>query len=655
MHKTVLSLTAAAAIGTVLQADSVLLESLTVTSTPLQSSELTAPEAVEIYTASDIGRAHVQSLYEFLGQQSSLITMPSYGNPATQKLDLHGYGIGNGYQNIVITLDGRRLNNVDMVPQLLSAISPTDIARIEIIKGGGIVEGGDGANAGVINIITKQGGGSSVTLYGGAYDTYSGAFHTSNSGARYSVSASGELYRTGGTRHINALQERDTQRLGNGALDLTLTPTETLELRLGVQTSRNDLNYGGPMTLQEYNADPAQPGSGYGYGAAPSHQKYDSDTVSAGLTYEIGEQWSLNLDAFEERKKSDFVTYGSVFHYDYLSLNAAAEYREGGFDFVFGGNLFDGTRDSGGNSYALANETTKNNAALYAMAQYRTGAHTLKAGYRFEQVTYDYSDVNTSLDKAKELHGVELGYNYRIDAERSLFVNYAHAYQAPDLDRFFVADYSTSPATSAFNGFIEPMTSDTVTVGYTALTATNKLKLSAYYTALENEIYYYSDPGYIASANTNIDRSHKYGLDLYDAFVVDPTLNFAVNYNYVQAIIDRETHNGEAFDGKTLPGVSNHNLKLLVNYLPTEQTTVTLAYTLRSDAYAMDDFGNRFSQKQESYESADLAFTYEQDSYTLFAKINNILNRANGLWIQEDAIYPVNFTTTAIAGLTLKY
>jgi len=82
--------------------------------------------------------------------------MPTFGSPFTQKLDMRGYGIGNGYQNIVIRVNGRKLNNVDMVPQLLSSISPNQIEKIEIIKSSGIVEGGDGANAGVINIITKK-------------------------------------------------------------------------------------------------------------------------------------------------------------------------------------------------------------------------------------------------------------------------------------------------------------------------------------------------------------------------------------------------------------------------------------------------------------------------------------------------------------------
>ncbi len=53
--------------------------------------------------------------------------------------------------------------------------------------------------------------------------------------------------------------------------------------------------------------------------------------------------------------------------------------------------------------------------------------------------------------------------------------------------------------------------------------------------------------------------------------------------------------------------------------------------------------------------TTDISITYAKKSWEVFAKINNIFNQSNGLWIKDDNIYPINFTTTAIAGFTLKY
>lgn len=649
MKKTVLSL---AAITAVLSAKEVTLEALTVTSTPLHDTELNAPGAVEVYTAEDIEKSHARSLYAFINQQTSIIAMPSFGNPMAQKLDLHGYGLENGYQNIVVTLNGRRLNNIDMVPQLLSAIAPSDIERLEIVKGGGIVLGGDGANAGAINIITKNDDTKSVSFYGGPYNTYDGTFRAGYSSERLSVSVSGEAYHTDGTRHIDAEQNRDEQKRVNGNFALTLTPNDMTEMRLGAQSSRIDATYGSALTQFEYDRNPAQPGAN----PAPSVQQYDTDAFNAGITLAPTQRLSFNLDASVEKKTSDYAipayAYQSSADYDYRSATLSADYTLGGLQLTVGGDLFDGSRDNGATAYAIANETSKTNVAGFALAQYRTGAHTFKAGARYSQVTYDYSDANNSLNQSDHLYGVEAGYNYGLSDTSSVFFSYAHAFQSPDIDRFFNRDYTGAVT---FNGFIDPMTSDSFTVGYTALSAANKLKFSAYYIALHDEIYYYSDPSYVASKNTNIDRSHKYGFDLYDKWMLSKRVALSLNYNYVQAIIDDEVQNGEDYSGNELPGVSNHNLKIGLSVLPTDALTFTLTHTYRSSAYALNDFNNHFSQRQQPYNSTDVSLTFAKASYELFAKINNLFDNANGLWVQDDAIYPVNFTTTALAGAKLKF
>ena len=246
---------------------------------------------------------------------------------------------------------------------------------------------------------------------------------------------------------------------------------------------------------------------------------------------------------------------------------------------------------------------------------------------------------------------VELGVNYTLSKHDSLYANYSHGYQTASLDRLF--SY-TNPATG-YMGYIEPSQSNNYSIGYNNIQKNNKLKISAYYIDLKNEIYYYSDPSYVNSKNTNIDKSHKYGLDVYDKYIVSREFNVAVNYNYVQAIIDEEVQNGENYSNNELPGVSNHNVKATFSYLPNEFFTIAFTQLYRSSAYAAEDFHNNFSQTQEAYASTDIAATYAKDNWEVFAKINNLFNQSNGLWVRDDAVYPVNYTTTAMAGFKLKY
>ena len=387
----------------------------------------------------------------------------------------------------------------------------------------------------------------------------------------------------------------------------------------------------------------------------PSQQKYDSNVADLGFTYELSTSWVLHADGSHEKKKSEYVTYNSIAHYTYDSINAGIDFSSDLLELTFGFDGFKGERENGDSPYSLANTTEKNSGAAYLMSQWRFGSSTLKAGARYEEVTYHYNDVDKSLEQSNDLWGAELGYNYAVSKTNSAFISYAHSYQAPDIDRFFAPDYSTNPASVQFNGFIDPMKADTVTVGYSYILPSNKLKFSVYYADLKDEIYYYSDPGYIHSANTNIDKSHKYGLDLYDKWIINSTWNLAFNYNYVKAVIDEEQQNGEDYAGNELPGVPNHSVKVAFSFLPDEYSNITLSQIYRSEAYAADDFNNNFTQKQDAFYSTNLSGTYARDNYEVFAKINNLFNQKNGLWVQDDTIYPVNFTTSAIVGLKLKY
>lgn len=356
------------------------------------------------------------------------------------------------------------------------------------------------------------------------------------------------------------------------------------------------------------------------------------------------DETTFKIDASHEKKLSAYAGSDPAY-YDYNSAKASFEYEKQNLDFIIGADIFDGERTGG----YYRSKLDKNNLAAFATLQYRLNSDTFKLGYRTETISYKYDKDATHLTQNDTKYGVEIGYNRQLDSLQSLFANYSHAFTAPVIDAFFDLN------TGAFNGFISPMDTDSYTLGYNNIQKENKFKLSIYYIDLTNEIYLDPTNGYFGT-NTNIDKSHKYGLDVYDKYIFNQNISAALNYNYVQAIIDREkSYDGTNYAGKELPGVSNHTIKATLNYLPNEATTLSLIETYRSEAYAANDFSNNFSQKQDPYMTTDISATYSKKSWEIFAKINNLFNQKNGLWIQDNAIYPVNFTTTAIAGFKLKY
>jgi iron complex outermembrane recepter protein len=611
----------------------VVLEPLSITSTAIKTDELRSTDAVEIYTQEDIEKAHVQNIYEFLNSRTSIIATPSYGNPFNQKIDMRGYG-NDGYQNIVVTINGRKMNNVDMVPAMLSSISPSSVKKIEIIKSSGIVVGGDGANAGVINIVTKQNNDKEVSFYLGTHGAADASFYLGHKGEKLSISASGEAQKNAGTRDIDAAGNKDENKFSTGSLNLSYLATDALELSFGASFARTDVIYGGGLTEDEYNDDPSQAGSW------STQQKYDSDVLSAGIKYYINDALSINANVNREKKKSNYITYSSVYNYDYKSLSASVDYATDNLSIKVGVDGFDG----GVTNSKI--DATKKNQAGFIMSQFKLDTLTLKAGYRYETIEFDKKGGE---NETENLHGIELGINQTLNKNSSVFFNYAHSYQSASLDRLFKF------SDGSFTGYVNPSQAHNYTLGYNHITKTNKFKAAIYYIDLKNEIYYYADPTFTNSRNTNIDKSHKYGLDLSDQFLINEQFNIVLNYNYVQAIIDAEEENGNDYAGNKLPGVSDHNVKATLGYTPNEFTTVSLTQIYRSQAYAANDFNNNFSQKQDPYMSTDISVTYAKKTWEVFAKINNIFNQSNGLWIKDDNIYPINFTTTAIAGLKLKF
>lgn len=611
----------------------VVLEPLTITSTAIKTDELKSTDTVEIYTQDDIEKAHVQNLYEFLNSKTSIVATPSYGNPFNQKLDMRGFG-NNGYENIVITINGRRMNNIDMVPAMLSSISPSSIKKIEIIKSSGIVVGGDGANAGVINIITKQSNDKEVSFYLGTNGVADSSFYLGHKDEKLYISASGEAQKDSGTRDIDSNGNTNENKFSTGNLNLAYQVTDALELSLGATFARTNVIYGGSLTEDQYNSNPSQKGSW------SVEQEYDSDVLSAGMNYYINDNLTINTTLNRERKKSNYITYSNVYNYDYKSFSASVDYASDALSLKVGVDGFDGKLSTSGA------DLTKKNLAGFIMSQFKVDDITLKAGYRYETTAFD----NDSGDNESEaLHGVELGINKMLSKNSSVLFNYAHSYQSSALDRLFTL------STGTYNGYVSPSQAHNYTLGYNYITKTNKFKASIYYIDLKDEIYYYADPTHTNSKNTNIDKSHKYGLDLSDTFLISNEFNVVLNYNYVQAIIDEEKENGEDYSGNKLPGVSDHNVKASLSYTPNEATTLVLTQIYRSEAYAANDFNNNFSQKQDAYNSTDLSTTYAKKSWEVFAKISNLFNQKNALWIADDRIYPVNFTTTATVGFKLKY
>ena len=647
MKKINVSLVASFLIATNLYSNETKLETVTISANPIETDEKKATFATEVYTKKDIEQSKSKDIYDFLASQTSVNVMPNFGNKFSQSLDIRGYGIENGYQNIAVVVNGRRLNNIDMVPQLLSSIPLESIEKIEILKGSGSVKYGDGANAGVISITTDKKNSNYLKAYLGNNTSKDGAASFGYGNEYIIANAYVDYNSTDGSIKDNR-GNSDENNIRNMNFSVVFTPIEELELSLSRTYSNMTTNYARPISLKQYNEDPNRT-SGF------NKQYFSSYVTTAGARYDFNQNFFIDATFSDEDKISKFGTSPDT-QYDYKSFASTFNYRSDIFKGTAGVDGFKGDRFNFASSFGTPeNTTSKNNLAMFTSLEINPiDDLTFSAGARKEKVEYKYEPQNgMDLNQKDRLNAYDFGVNYALTQNQSIFANYNRGFQAPDIDRFFSTDWTTMATT--FNGFIEPAKVNTYTLGYNNFQENNKLKIALFRANLKNEIYFYNTGNWmIPSYNTNIDKSHKYGLEVYDKFLINENLYTSLNYSYIKAKIDRENEGNGVYDGKDLPGVSKHNLTLGLGYDFYKFSTF-LSHSYKSSAYAINDFKNDFKQKQEAYHSTDFSVSFKHKELEIFGKIQNLFDQKNGLWVQDDSIYPVNFERTFFAGMKVSF
>ena len=647
MKKINVSLVASFLIATNLYSNETKLETVTISANPIETDEKKATFATEIYTKKDIEQSKSKDIYDFLASQTSVNVMPNFGNKFSQSLDIRGYGIENGYQNIAVVVNGRRLNNIDMVPQLLSSIPLESIEKIEILKGSGSVKYGDGANAGVISITTDKKNSNYLKAYLGNNTSKDGAASFGYGNEYIIANAYVDYNSTDGSIKDNR-GNSDENNIRNMNFSVVFTPIEELELSLSRTYSNMTTNYARPISLKQYNEDPNRT-SGF------NKQYFSSYVTTAGARYDFNQNFFIDATFSDEDKISKFGTSPDT-QYDYKSFASTFNYRSDIFKGTAGVDGFKGDRFNFASSFGTPeNTTSKNNLAMFTSLEINPiDDLTFSAGARKEKVEYKYEPQNgMDLNQKDRLNAYDFGVNYALTQNQSIFANYNRGFQAPDIDRFFSTDWTTMATT--FNGFIEPAKVNNYTLGYNNFQENNKLKIALFRANLKNEIYFYNTGNWmIPSYNTNIDKSHKYGLEVYDKFLINENLYTSLNYSYIKAKIDRENEGNGVYDGKDLPGVSKHNLTLGLGYDFYKFSTF-LSHSYKSSAYAINDFKNDFKQKQEAYHSTDFSVSFKHKELEIFGKIQNLFDQKNGLWVQDDSIYPVNFERTFFAGMKVSF
>ena len=609
---------------------------VTATRQPFHVEE--APFAVEVYTRKDLDRSGAAGFLDFLASQTSLTVLPGFGNPNQRLIDMRGFGLESGYQNVVISVDGYRLNDIDSATQFLGNLPLASIERVEIVRGAGGVTSGEGATAGTVNIVTREYNGASVRGHVGSHGQRAGTVSIGQSRERYSFSLDASHDERDGLAQRDNRGQRDENRLDSLNARGRFRPTDWLELRAGVSGYDSLAIYREaiPRALIE-----SRPTANAGAQGVYNRQDADSTRVTAGFLADLGSGFSLEYDHNGEDKTYAFSSpFTFVSDYRYDSDRALLRWSGGRLNLMAGYDSLRGRRDG----FASIEKDTR---GVFGQGVLRLGNTTLSAGLRRERVGYNYADATTRLADDERLTLWDAGINQRLDARFNVFASYARGAQSPDIDRFFTFNPVTFQQT--FNGLISPARSDTLSAGVRYVYDGTRLDITAFHARLRDEIYGVGVAPPLFFVNTNLDRTEKYGIEVQWVQNLGESLQGRLGYTWTRATIERESADAAtgqpAIRDRELPGVPRHGITLALDWRINELTRLNLSHIYRSSAFAIGDFDNN-GLRQRPYRFTNLLLSRQIDArWQVFGAVDNLFEERNGLYVVDGrSAFPSDYT-----------
>ncbi|MDD4940164.1 MAG: TonB-dependent receptor plug domain-containing protein, partial [Candidatus Omnitrophica bacterium] len=191
---------------------SIELDRIVVTPGRMEGQLADVPGNVKVITGAEIQRSNAKTIPELLNRQGAVIVRDYIGNGKTTNADIRGFG-ESGMSNVLVLIDGRRVNNIDLSGTDWTQIPISAVEKIEIIRGAASVLYGDNASGGVVNIITKEPSEKRFQIKPGAlagsYNTYGENIEASFNAGKLSGFALFDQYRTDGYRVNSDLIRND--------------------------------------------------------------------------------------------------------------------------------------------------------------------------------------------------------------------------------------------------------------------------------------------------------------------------------------------------------------------------------------------------------------------------------------------------------------
>lgn len=645
------------------------LDEIVVTASPSQSTASSLPHNVSIITSEDIDKSNAVSLADLLSREANLNLKSYSGTDKQTSIDIRGMG-DTAVSNVLILLDGVRLNESDLSGADLSTIAVAQIDHIEIIRGGGSVMFGDGAVGGVINIITKKGKMNknkwSAEAARGSYDMTDLRASGQFSDNLITASINASKYETDGFRKNGGLDSR------NVSFDLRMLPVEELKfLTAFARFSHHEDIYGLPGSVSATafrsgtSARRTTP-SPFDYG------KTEDDILTIGLGADFVEFGRLDWQFTNRNRINDFVIgFNPTATIEAQEQNITSQRNNMSLKYSIDSRPFNipsslvvgvATLSADYETYragksapgTLKKEGDINSQAIFASTTVKpTSSIDITAGIRSERVSngylektnsqtceviiipvfpfqiqgpcspYSYRPTGDSSKQHNTLEGMELGGIWQLTPAWKAFASWTKHFRTPNIDELAAASVN-----------LRPQTGKTLESGLRYKPSSKfEAALTVFSMRINDEIYYGADPASGLRINRNYDqKTNRIGAEVEMRYQVLDSLSIKANAGYVVPELE-----GSHTD---MPNVPRTTINSQLEYNPWQNLSWIVVGRYVGSRFDGDDFNNQLP-KIPSYTTFDTSLRYTFGRADFIAGINNLFDTAYSTYVYSSTYYPM--------------
>lgn len=596
-----------------LSAETATLERVYVSAARSETAVLPVATQVKIISEEEIRQSGAKLLTEILRTQAG-IQLADMDGSGMRSVTITMRGLA-GANNVLVLVDGRKLNNPSQVPAALNNIALRDIERIEILQGSAGVLYGDQAIGGVINIITRR---ARTGETRGSVSARRGSDNLEDYGVNLSQGFhQGLSYSLSGQKR-NADNYRDNNQSAYESLLLNLRyDHERGYLVAEGHSVKDDLRTPGSITDDQAALDRRQTNTPNDF------SNVDTDSWRLGAGVNLTRAWSLQVDYSDRNEESDYLLYDNhtqaSLRVKSLTPRLVGEYALANGPFVVTVGMDRIDSDYEGNNVWVPVVSSQEQRSYYAQLVYPLlPALTATLGVRQAEVTDD--NILQAKKQSDDVTASELGFNYQFNNGWRLFSRFAESFRFANPDD----NNLTLPSVD----FLRPQTGESVEIGAQWQGERAQVSYSLFRMTLNDEIVL--DP--ITYSNINLPDSKRTGLTLDLDARLSEELALRVNYSYT----DAEVIDG-IYKGKQVPFIAENAAGVTLLFTPLSPLTFSWEAIYTGTRYRSED-GSNMVAKLPALTVFNLAAVYYLGDLEFTGRINNLTNELyagyHSLWGQ---------------------